>query len=209
MTKAKIPSRTIERLVLYQRLMAELLAKGRSTFFSHQLALLAHSNPAQVRRDLMSIGQSGGPRRGYETEDTLKRITSLLTGSKERRLALVGVGNLGRAILSYFAYRHPGLTIVAAFDSDPAKADRVISGCRCYGIHDFTDKATELEATIGIITVPGAHAQQVADLMVASGMKGILNFAPVPLKVPEGIHTDRIDIASSLEKLAYFADRAE
>lgn len=201
-----IPARTIERLVLYKRLLADLLSKGQRTLFSHQLAAMAHNTPAQVRRDLMTIGQGGSPRRGYDIAELIKRISDILDGSKERRIALVGVGNLGRAILSYFTYRHPGLSIVAAFDVDEGKTDRVISGCRCYHIKDFDAKVKELGASVGIITVPAAMAQQVADMMAASGIKGILNFAPVPLKTPDGIVADRIDIASSLEKLAYFAD---
>lgn len=204
-----IPARTIERLVLYKRLLSDLLAKGQRTLFSHQLAAMAHNTPAQVRRDLMTIGQGGSPRRGYDIPELIRRISEILDGSKERRIALVGVGNLGRAILSYFTYRHPGLTIVAAFDSDDAKADRVISGCRCYNMRDFESKVRDLGANVGIITVPATQAQHVADIMIASGIKGILNFAPVPLKVPEGVFADRIDIASSLEKLAYFADRMQ
>jgi redox-sensing transcriptional repressor len=204
-----IPARTIERLVLYKRLLADLLEKGQRTLFSHQLAEMAHNTPAQVRRDLMTIGQGGSPRRGYEIPELIRRIAEILDGSKERRIALVGVGNLGRAILSYFTYRHPGLTIVAAFDSDESKVERVISGCRCYNISDFDLKVKELSINVGIITVPAAQAQQVAEMMVAAGIKGILNFAPVPLKVPEGVYAERIDIASSLEKLAYFADRMQ
>ena len=118
----------------------------------------------------------------------------------------MGDGNLGRAILSYFTYRHPGLTIVAAFDTDESKVDRVISGCRCYHTRDFESKVKELDINVGIITVPAGQAQAVADMMVAAGIKGVLNFAPVPLRVPETVCADRIDIASSLEKLAYFAD---
>lgn len=205
---AGIPARTIERMVLYKRLLADLQSKGQQTLYSHQLAALAHNTSAQVRRDLMTIGQSGSPRKGYDVTELITRISEILDGSKERIIGLVGVGNLGRAILSYFTYRHPGLTIVAAFDSDDAKVNRVISGCRCYHINDFEEKIKELGINLGIITVPAPHAQETADRMVAAGIKGILNFAPVPLKVPDNVFADRIDIASSLEKLAYFAERS-
>ena len=134
--------------------------------------------------------------------------SGILDGSKERIIALVGVGNLGRAILSYFTYSHPGLTIAAAFDTDENKVDRVISGCRCFHMSQFESKIAEMNINLGIITVPATQAQFVADRMIAANIKGILNFAPVPLKVPEGVFVDRIDIASSLEKLAYFADLA-
>ena len=199
-----IPARTIERMVLYKRLLSDLLSKGQKTLFSHQLAALAHNTPAQVRRDIMTIGHEGSPHKGYDIASLISRI--ILDGSKDRSIALVGVGNLGRAILSYFTYRHPGLTIVAAFDTDESKVDRVISGCRCYHTRDFESKVKELDINVGIITVPAGQAQAVADMMVAAGIKGVLNFAPVPLRVPETVCADRIDIASSLEKLAYFAD---
>ena len=201
-----IPARTIERMVLYKRLLIDLKSKGIHTLFSHQLAALAHNTSTQVRRDLMEIGHSGSPRKGYDVTELISNISSILDGSKERIIALVGVGNLGRAILSYFTYSHPGLTIAAAFDTDENKVDRVISGCRCFHMSQFESKIMEMNINLGIITVPAAQAQFVADRMIAAHIKGILNFAPVPLKVPEGVFVDRIDIASSLEKLAYFAD---
>lgn len=207
-TVSGIPARTIERMVLYKRLLGDLQSKGQKTLFSHELAALAHNTSAQVRRDLMTIGHTGSPRKGYDVNELIRKISSILDGSAERIIALVGVGNLGRAILSYFTYRHPGLTIVAAFDTDDAKVNRVISGCRCYHINCFEEKAKELGINLGIITVPAGYAQEVANKMVHAGIKGILNFAPIPLKLPDDVYADRIDIASSLEKLAYFADRS-
>lgn len=205
-TLKDIPARTIERMVLYKRLLIDLQSKGERMLFSHQLAELAHNTSAQVRRDLMTIKHGGSPRKGYDVAELIRKISEILDGSNERIIALVGVGNLGRAILSYFTYRHPGLNIVAAFDSDDAKVNRVISGCRCYHINDFEEKVRELGINLGIITVPASYAQDTAERMVSAGIKGILNFAPVPLKLPDNVYADRIDIASSLEKLAYFAD---
>ncbi len=203
-----IPARTIERMVLYKRFLTELMARGEQTIYSHELASMAHNSAAQVRRDLMTIGHAGNPRKGYDIKDLLNRISDILDSSTERFIALVGVGNLGRAILSYFTYRHKGLTIIAAFDVDDAKTDRVISGCKCYPMEKFEEKVKELGVTLGIITLPAGAAQMTADRMVSAGIKGILNFAPVPLKLPPHISSARIDIASSLEKLAYFADRS-
>lgn len=199
-----IPAKTIERIVLYKHFLTEMKSKGVHTLFSHQLAELAHNTPTQVRRDLMAIGHIGAQRRGYDVAKMINHISHVLNGSKERIIALVGVGNLGRAILSYFTYRHPGLTIAAAFDADESKVDRVIAGCRCYQLDQLADKVRELKITLGIITVPASAAQQVADAMTAAGIRGILNFAPVPLRVPDGVFVDRMDIASALEKLTYF-----
>ena len=199
-----IPARTIERIVLYKRILGDLEAKGIKMLFSHQLAELAHNTSTQVRRDLMEIGYSGSPRRGYNVSELILAISRILDGSRERIIALVGVGNLGRAVLSYFTYKHHGLSIAAAFDTDERLVNRVISGCRCYHLDRFEDLVREKQINMGIITVPADAAQSVADRMTGAGIRGILNFAPVPLRVPDGVFVDRIDIASALEKLAYF-----
>ena len=202
--KNPIPARTIERMVLYKRILGDLQGKGVSMLFTHQLADLAHNTSTQVRRDLMEIGYSGSPRKGYNVAELISAISQILDGSRERIIALVGVGNLGRAILSYFTYKHPGLTIAAAFDTDERRINHVVSGCRCYHLDRFEELVREKQINMGIITVPALAAQSVADRMTAAGIRGILNFAPVPLTVPEGVFVDRIDIASALEKLAYF-----
>jgi redox-sensing transcriptional repressor len=200
-----IPIKTIERLALYRRLLRDLTAKGLDHLYSHQLAELANNTSAQVRRDLMITGYTGTPRKGYDVKELINRINSILDDISEQKIALIGIGNLGRAILSYFSYQQPTLSIVAAFDSDESKTNRVIGGCRCYHIREFDEKIKELKITLGIITVPAQHAQDVADMMTQAGIKGILNFAPVPLRVPEEVFTDRIDITTALEKIAYFA----
>lgn len=204
-----IPSRTVERLVLYKRMLADFVSKGGSGIYSHQLAALADNSPAQVRRDLMAVGVSGNPKRGYDAIELIGAITNLLESESERKIALVGIGNLGRAILSYFTSRHIGLVIAAAFDSDESKTNRVISGCRCYHMDEFEERVSALGVKLGIITVPAVYAQEVADRMTDAGIKGILNFAPVPLKLPRGTASDRIDIASTLEKLSYFTEHSE
>jgi redox-sensing transcriptional repressor len=207
MSKKDIPVKTVERLVLYKRLLKDLQTKGENSLYSHQLAKMANNTPAQVRRDLMMIGYSGGtPRKGYQIEELIERITSVLEETEEKKIILVGIGNLGRAILSYFSFQHPGLSIVAAFDNDENKTNRVIAGCRCFHLRELEEKVKEFGATIGVITVPAQHAQAAADVMVEAGIKGILNFAPVPLKLPENVFNDRIDISMALEKIAYFAD---
>jgi redox-sensing transcriptional repressor len=202
-----VPIKTIERLILYKRLLQDHLSKGEKFLYSYQLAELAHNTSAQVRRDLMAIGFTGKAGKGYSAEELISRISFVLEEGQDVKTVLVGIGNLGRAILSYFIYKHPGLEIVAAFDADPTKTDRVIAGCRCYHIRDFDAKVKELGAALGIITVPANNAQEAADLMAAAGIKGIINFAPVPLKLPDDVFSERIDITMALEKIAYFASR--
>ncbi len=199
-----ISVRTIERLALYRRLLRDLSGRGEVHIFSHQLAELANNTSAQVRRDLMLTGYTGTPRKGYEIKELIERISAHLDLDGEPKIALVGIGNLGRAILSYFSYQQPTLKIVAAFDTDENKTNRVIGGCRCHHLRDFAEVVKKEGITLGIITVPAQGAQEVADTMTAAGISGILNFAPVPLRVPDNVCTDRIDITTALEKVAYF-----
>lgn len=200
-----IPDKTIGRLSLYRRLLNRLLAEGVRNIYSHQLAAMAGVTPAQVRRDIMSIGYSGNPNRGYDVVELVESIGQSLDHPEGQRAALVGVGNLGRALLTYFTGRRPKLTIVAAFDSDPRKCDRVIQGCRCYGIAQLPEKVEEMDISIGTITVPAGEAQKIADMLVRTGIRGILNFAPVRIRVPSNVYVEDIDMTMALEKVAYFA----
>lgn len=197
--------KTIERLILYRRILERLQAEGVAHVYSHELAERANNTPAQVRRDLMVMGCSGSSKSGYLIKDTLVSIGEVLDRGGDHGIALVGVGNLGRAVLSYFSCQQPRFRIKAAFDSDSTKVDRVISGCRCHHVADFGSKVSELGVTLGIITVPAQHAQSVADMMVDAGIRGVLNFAPAPLRVPDSVFIDQIDITMCLEKVAYFA----
>lgn len=200
-----IPDKTIGRLSIYRRILNRLLSEDVKNVFSHQLAVMAGVTPAQVRRDIMSIGYSGNPNRGYGVNDLIESIGLSLDDPLGQQVALVGVGNLGRAILTYFSGRRPRLVIVAAFDNDPKKFDRVIQGCRCYNIERLDEVVHELKITIGAITVPSGEAQKVANALVRAGVKGILNFAPVRIQVPLNMYVEDIDMTMALEKVAYFA----
>ena len=127
-----ISQKTIARLSLYRRLLQEVAAKGTRNIYSHQMAAIAGTTAAQVRRDWMVIGYTGSPAHGYEVADVIAAISKFLDPAAEQKVALVGIGNLGRAILVYFTGRRPKLSIAAAFDTDPHKVNRVIHGCRCY-----------------------------------------------------------------------------
>ena len=197
--------KTIGRLSLYRRLLHGLLSDGVGNTYSHRLAALARVTPAQVRRDLMVIGYSGTTKRGYEVRELVESIGQFLDSSRTQGVALVGIGNLGRAILAYFSGRRPHLSIVAAFDTDPNKVNRVILGCHCYGMEELPRLVEEKDIRVGVITVPAAAAQSAAEALVAAGVRGLLNFAPVRLWVPAHTYVEDIDMTMSLEKVAYFA----
>jgi redox-sensing transcriptional repressor len=202
---SQVSQKTIGRLSLYRRLLNELAVEGVRNVYSHQLASMAGGTAAQVRRDLMSIGYSGSPTRGYEVQELIKSIRGFLDSPQVQGVALVGIGNLGRAIMAYFTGRRPNLSIVAAFDKDPHKANRIVHGCRCYGMDDLARVIREQDIHVGAITVPAAEAQDVANKLVREGVRGIVNFAPAALRVPPDVYVEDIDMSMSLEKVAYFA----
>lgn len=203
-TTPAIPVNTLGRLSLYRRLLLEQLAGGVRQIYSHQVANLAVSSPAQVRRDLMTIGFTGSPRKGYGIQELVDAINAVLARSVETAVALVGVGNLGRAILAYYANRQP-VRFAAAFDRAPDKAGRILHGCRCYPVEQLESIIAREGIHVGVIAVPAAEAQAVADQLVLAGVKGILNFAPVRLRVPAGMYVENVDLMMALDKVAYYA----
>jgi len=203
-SSSRIPVNTIGRLSLYRRLLQEQLAAGVRHIYSHQIASLAVSTAAQVRRDLMTIGFAGSPRRGYAIQELVEAITTVLARSIETTAALVGVGNLGRAVLAYYANRQP-IRFAAAFDRVAEKTGRILHGCRCYPADEMADVISREHIHVGVIAVPAAEAQAVSDQLVLAGITGILNFAPVRLRVPTGLHVENVDLMMALDRVAYFA----
>lgn len=200
-----ISGKPIGRLSLYRRLLNSLLWDDEQNICSHDLGEKAGVSAAQVRRDIMNIGYSGNPNRGYDVAKLVDSIGNFLDAPEGQNVALVGVGNLGRAILAFFSGRRPKLSIVAAFDNDPGKVGKFIKGCRCYSIKNLNEVTRVSKIKIATLCVPAKAAQEVTDILVQAGIKGILNFTPVPLHVPENLYVEDIDMTTSLEKVAYFA----
>jgi redox-sensing transcriptional repressor len=204
---AELPVKTIERMSRYRLVLANLLEKGESHIFSHQLAFMVSGTPAQVRRDLMIIGHSGSSRKGYEIKQLRNEINALMDEPDGQKMAITGIGNLGRAILSYLMGRRSKLTMAAAFDVDPTKVNRVIAGCRCYPVDQLEEVIRREGITIGIITVPATRAQDIADRYVKAGIRAIINWAPTMLHASEGVFIETRDIMVSIEKAAFFAKK--
>ncbi len=200
-----ISDKAIGRLSLYRRLLRESAGNGEEYIFSHELAALAGCTPAQVRRDVMAIGYSGSPAKGYDVQGLISGIGAVLDPRKPVSVILMGVGNLGRAILSYFGGRTQQYTVLAAFDTDPEKANRVIHGCRCYPLEQLIDLVKAQEIREAIIAVPASEAQATANLLCEAGIRGIVNFAPLRLWVPKGVYVENVDMAMTLERVVYFS----
>jgi redox-sensing transcriptional repressor len=198
-------SKTVERLILYRTLLRHSQREIGSKIFSHQLAKLAGVTPAQVRRDLMSVGYAGSPAHGYELDKLLESIGGQIDPKTKHEVALVGIGHIGRAILAYFNGRSGLLEITAAFDTDPSKVNRVIQGCRCHPMDELADVIRSQNIITGIITVPADAAQTVAEKLVEAGVRGILNYAPVRLRVPDNVYMEDRDMVLAVEKVAYFS----
>lgn len=204
----KISPKTIERLSLYRRVLKNHQALTHNEYiFSHDLAYLAETTSPQVRRDLMTLKLSGNPNRGYHIPALVDEISSFLKIKSDLRLCLVGGGNLGSAILSYFAKKSEGLTIVALFDVDPKKIGQKIADTPCYSMTELEKRIMDEKIKMAILAVPHHAAQETTDRLIAVGVECFVNFTHAPLHVPENVHVENVDITASIEKAGYFVKR--
>ncbi|MEI6079476.1 MAG: redox-sensing transcriptional repressor Rex [bacterium] len=199
------PEKTVERLSLYRRFLKQLKDDGVKNVYSHHLADLSRGTPAQVRRDLMLIGYNGSPQKGYDVPELIKHIDNFFNTDELVNVVLVGVGNVGRALLSYFRSGKSHINIIASFDTDETKTDRIINNCTCHHISKLSEFISDKNIKVGILTAPATEAQVIANTMIGSGITGILNFAPVRLKVPQTIFVEDVDLTMNIEKVLYFA----
>jgi redox-sensing transcriptional repressor len=200
------PEKTIERLSLYRRILRNVQREGAYYIYSHELARRAGDmTAARVRRDLMEMGVRGDAKKGYEVHALIDQIGSFLDHPEGEHVALVGVGNLGRALLHYAKSHHPNLHIMAAFDNDTFKTGRLIHGTMCYHISELDTVLQQKNIRVAILCVAEDAAQTVADRLARAGISGILNFAPEPLEVPPDVVVENVDITMSLEKVAFLA----
>ena len=199
-----LPGKTVERLSEYRRTLLTCLDEKRNFIFSHDLASRLHITAVQVRRDLMLIGYSSLHRKGYDVKELIDTISRIIDSDEGMNVAIIGIGNLGRALAGYFKGKRSKLNLVASFDNDPQKINRVISGVKCYPYNDMERIIDELKIQIAILTVPADFAREIAEEAVRFGIKGILNFTTIPLNVPSGVFLEEYDMITSIEKVAYF-----
>ncbi|HAH57825.1 MAG: redox-sensing transcriptional repressor Rex [Lentimicrobium sp.] len=207
MTSKRLPDKTVERLSQYRRALLNYLSGGKQHIFSHEIANLLHITAVQVRRDIMLIGYTGSLRQGYDARELIDLIGKIIDTREGQKVAVVGIGNLGRAIMGYFAGKRTKLSIVAAFDSNPDKVDKIYAGVHCYSSDQMIDIIRKENISIAVISVPGDVAVKVAEELVLAGIKGILNFSPKALNVPEHVYLQEYDMITMLEKIAYFAKK--
>ncbi len=198
------PSRaTVGRLSLYLRQLEGLLGQGTLKVSSSQLGQALGITDVQVRKDITYLGNLGQPGIGYPTQDLIAAIRRVLCIDREWAVALVGVGNLARALLRYKGFLHRGFRIVAVFDADPAKVGQRVEGLEVHPPEKMREVIAATKAELGLLAVPSDSAQAVADSLVNAGVRGLLNFAPVFLRLPAHVSLVAVDLTVQLEQLAF------
>jgi redox-sensing transcriptional repressor len=197
------------RLPVYQRILAELVRTNVATVSSEQLASLAAVNAAKVRKDLSLLGSFGTRGSGYDPAYLIDQIEQALGVDKNWTIAIVGIGNLGRALTNSEGFASRGFNLTAIFDVDPAVIGEEIKGLRVRHMDEIATLRSSERPAIGVITTPGWAAQQVADLLVAVGVTSLLNFAPRVLTVPPHVHLRYVDLSIELQVLGFYRSRLD
>ncbi|MBU1061627.1 MAG: redox-sensing transcriptional repressor Rex [Candidatus Omnitrophica bacterium] len=201
----KIPSLSIPRISLYYRELLSL--KDTSVISSQELARLTECSAAQIRKDLAYFGQFGTPGRGYSVKFLKEELRRILGIDKNWDVALIGVGDLGSALLAYKGFKSQGFKIKYAFDNDKKKIEKVKEGIKIKDIGELKKVVKSNKISMAIVAVPQPAAQEVIDKLVSSGIKAILNFAPIRPKVSKGVEILNIDLSMELERLTYFLNK--
>lgn len=200
---ASVPKAVVVRLSLYLRELQLLLLQGCETVSSIQLGKVLGFTDAQVRKDLAYFGQFGYPGIGYRCAELVTEIKKIMGTDRQWSVALIGCGNLGRALLGYRGFLQKGFKIVAAFDVDTAKVESNFEGIPVFNIDELGRLAKEFNIRLAILAVPAAAANEVAEKVAEAGIHGILNFAPVTLNSIDGVSSVGVDLAIELEQLCY------
>lgn len=197
------PKAVVGRVSLYLRQLEAFERQGFTTVSSDRLGSALGIKNAQVRKDLAFFGQFGHPGVGYRIEEMIPALRHILGIDREWPLAIIGLGNLGRALVRYRGFRTRGFQIVALFDNDLRKIGQTYDGLTVEPIEALRKVVPARGITLGVLSVPAEAAQRVADQMVSSGILGILNFAPLALSVPPTVNVVAVDLSLQLEHLAY------
>jgi redox-sensing transcriptional repressor len=201
--REKIPRPTVKRLSLYLRELEARASAHHTTISSRQLGDALDLTDAQVRKDLAYFGQFGHPGIGYKVAELTSELRKILGTDRTWRAVVVGAGNIGRAITRYGRIERKGFEVVALFDRDPAVIGTEVGGLTVLPITELARTVRELGAEIGMVAVPAEAAQDIADALVAAGVRGILNFAPRRLQVGDEAAIVSVDLSVSLEQLAF------
>jgi len=202
--EAEIPDIVIRRLPIYARSLQFLAEEGIETVSSGELGNHLGVSAAQIRRDLSYFGEFGKQGKGYNVDYLLAQISSILGLDHEWPMALVGLGHLGRALLHYEGLSQQGFCIRALFDHNPVKIGQKINDLPIHSIHDMPEVLREQNIEMAIMAVPATGAQEAADALVAAGVRAILNYAPITVRVPPHVRIRHIDPVVALQSMTYY-----
>lgn len=203
MRSLDVPEVVILRLPLYVRALTQLEMEGAFVVSSNQLGLHLQITPAQIRKDLSYFGRFGKQGSGYNIKFLLRELREILGLTIEWRACLVGVGRLGRAIINYTGFAPEGFKIVAAFDINDKKVGTHLGETKVMAMHEIAKIISSRGIAIGIVAVPSTQAQSVINALVAGGVQGILNYAPIAPKIPPGIIMRNVDPVLSLQSMTF------
>lgn len=206
MARRAIPDIVIGRLPVYLRALNFLVAEGREITSSQELGDRLGISSAQIRKDLSHFGEFGKQGTGYDIAFLRDQLRQIMKVDRMWDVALAGAGNLGKAVADYGGFSGKGFNITAIFDNDPEKIGTTmgINGVKVQPVSDLATAIKERGITVGIITVPAEHAQQVARTMVEAGVRAILNYAPITITVPSGVRVQYIDPVVGLQRMTYY-----
>jgi redox-sensing transcriptional repressor len=202
-----IPEATVSRLPVYLQALTALAERGVATVSSEELATAAGVGSAKLRKDLSHLGSYGTRGVGYEVQFLVYQISRELGLTQDWRVVIVGVGNLGHALANYGGFTSRGFTVTALVDADAKVVGETVAGLPVRPLEELDRVVRELRVQIGVVATPGPVAQEVCDRLVAAGVTGVLNFAPVVLTVPEGVMVRRVDLSTELQILAFHEQR--
>ena len=202
--KERISPLTVARLSLYLRHLEELAAQGQTTVSSRQLGDALGLTDVQVRKDLASFGQFGRPGVGYEVNDLVSRLREIFGTERVWDVAVVGVGSIGRALLAFKGLVKKGFQVAAAFDNDPKKIGKKVSGVLVQPMTELAPTIRRKGIRLAVLAVPASAAQEAAEDLCRAGIRGILSFSPVRLNLPDHVAVLPVDLAAKLQQLNYF-----
>ncbi len=206
-TARVIPEATVARLPIYLRALTALAEEGIATCSSEELAAAAGVNSAKLRKDLSYLGSYGTRGVGYDVAYLRYQIARQIGVTQDWPVAIVGIGNLGHALANYSGFRTRGFQVVALLDADESRQAETVAGVQVRPFDHLEQIVREHGVAIGVIATPAVAAQDVADRMVAAGIRSILNFAPIVLSVPPGVDVRKVDLSIELQILAYHEQR--
>ncbi len=198
------PDIVVSRLPIYLRALTRMDSEGQPITSSHELGLRLGISSAQIRKDLSHFGEFGKQGTGYKIKDLIEQLRRILKVEREWEVALVGAGAIGHALAHYNGFADRGFKICMIFDNDPAIVGTEINGFEVFHVSQLSEKIRAYSIALAMLAVPAEAAQEVTDELVKSGVRGILNYAPINLAVPEGVHVQNVDPVVHLQRITFY-----